>query len=165
MMNFSSVKEYFYKMYNVCYAITLIPLAVFIYIYMELRAGGILPLVKDEEWVLGGMVCLIILGITTLTIVHLLTRKASRILAKEAGLGIKLDGYYSIAIRRIVTGTAVSVAMGAGLYATGNEIFSLVFLLILSWMAFQWPTSARLCKDLSLKGDEREMILYKKESL
>ena len=77
----------------------------------------------------------------------------------------KMDKYYYLSLGRIMTGALASVVVAIGLLLTGSEIFSVFFLGILLWMTYQWPTPKRMCAELLLKGDEREMVLYKRESL
>lgn len=164
-MKFSSIKEYFYKLYNVCYMITLIPLAIFIYLYLKLQVVEINSILQDPRYILIAQISFFVLGIAILTSVHLATRNKMKLLAREFGLGNKMDKYFNYTLTRIGVGAFTSVIMGAGLYITGSEIFSLYFLGILLWMAYHWPTSKGMCAELLLKGDEKEMILYKRESL
>lgn len=164
-MKFSSIKEYFYKLYNICYLLTLIPLGVFIYLYMNMQAGKINILVQERNTIL--MLQIVVLAFATffLTIVHLVIKKKMKVLSSKMGLGNKMDQYYYLSLIRIGSGAFVSSAIGLGLLYTGSEIFSVFFLGILLWMAFQWPTPKKMCVELKLKGDEKEMILYKRESL
>lgn len=163
-MKFSSIKEYFYKLYNVCYMITLVPLAIFIYLYLKLQAVELNSILQKPDYILIAQVVFFVVVFTTLTIVHLVVRKKMKVLSREFGLGGKMDKYYSYSVFRISAGALVSVIVGGGLFITGSEIFSVYFLLILLWMAYHWPIPKRMCSELALKGDEREMILYKRES-
>lgn len=163
-MEFSSVKEYFYKIYNVCYALTLIPLAIFIFLYLKLQVGEINSVIQEPDQLLLLQIVFLVLIATTLTIVHLVVSKKLKTLSKEFSLAAKMDGYFRLALTRIVTGVIVSCLASVGLYFTGSEIFSVFFLLVLLWMAYHWPAPKKMCQELALKGDEKEMILYKRES-
>ncbi len=164
-MKFTSIKEYFYKLYNVCYFVTLIPLALFIYLYMQMQVGEINSYVQEPDHILIAQVGLFSLVLFSLTTVHLVVKKKMNTLSREFSLGDKMDRYYYLSLARVGGGAIGSTVMGAGLFLTGSEIFSGFFLMILLWMAFHFPTPARLCAELKLKGDEREMVLYKRESL
>jgi len=164
-MKFSSIKEYFYKLYNVCYLITLVPLALFIYLYMKMQIGEINSLVKGTENMLIVQVALFSLVLFSLTTVHLVVKKKIKLLARELSLGNRMDRYFYLSLTRMGGGAIGSTLMGAGLFLTGSEIFSAFFLAILLWMAFHFPTPKKMCVELALKGDEREMVLYKRESL
>lgn len=164
-MEFNSIKEYFYKLYNVCYAVTLFPLGLFIYLYLELQVGKINSLIQDNGQILISQIALFALGLLLLTSVHLVVKRKLQTVSKELSLGNKMDRYYGLSLGRMITGVFVSALAAAGLYLTGSEVFSIYFLLVLLWMAYQWPSPKKLCAELKLKGDEREMILYKRESL
>lgn len=164
-MKFSSIKEYFYKLYNVCYLATLIPLGAFIYLYLKLQDGNANAFIQDAQQVLVLQIVAFLFVALILTIVHLGTKKKMKTLSSELSLGNKMDRYFYLAFNRIGIGAFTSLIMGGGLMATGSELFSIFFLAILLWMASQWPTPKKLCVELSLKGDEREMVLYKRESL
>ncbi len=163
-MEFGSIKEYFYKLYNACYALTLIPLCIFIFIYLKMQAGKNNYLIQEPDWILIAQVFFFLVGLIILTSVHLLVRKKMKHFAKEFSLGKKMDHYYRLSLTRIGSGSLISALSGGALFLTGSEIFSVYFLLILLWMAYHWPSPRRLSSELMLKGDEREMVLYKRES-
>jgi len=164
-MKFSSIKEYFYKLYNVCYMITLIPLTAFIYLYLKLQVVEINSMLKNPIYVLIAQVAFFAFALAALTTVHLAISKKIKILSGQFGLGDKMDQYYKYALIRISAGASASLIMAIGLFLTGTEVFSVYFLLILLWMAYHWPIPKRMSSELRLKGDEKEMILYKRESL
>ncbi len=164
-MKFSSIKEYFYKLYNVCYLITLVPLAVFIYLYLKLQVVAVNSIIQSPRYVLIAQVVFFVTVFFSLTSVHLAIRNKMRLLTNQFGLGDKMDKYFSYSVIRIAAGGLASVIVGGGLFLTGSEIFSIYFLLILLWMAYHWPMPKKMCAELALKGDEKEMILYKRESL
>jgi hypothetical protein len=162
-MNFSSLREYFYKLNNRCFVSVLLPLFVFIFLYFELQSKKILPLLQGEFIIRVAMVGLCAVALINLTTVHWLSLKRLRVYATEKGLGNKLDRYAEVISFRFGAGCASSLVLAIGAIATGSELFGLVFLLLLLWMAFQWPTSGKACRALRLKGDEYQMVFYKKD--
>ena len=164
-MEFNSIKEYFYKLYNVCYAITLVPLGLFIYLYLKMQVGEINSLIQADDQILIVQIALFVFALLLLTIVHLVIRNKLQSVSKEPSLGNRMDSYFGLSVGRMVSGVVISALAAAGLYLTGSEIFSIYFLLVLLWMAYQWPSPKKMCAELKLKGDERELILYKRESL
>jgi len=164
-MEFNSIKEYFYKLYNVCYAITLVPLGLFIYLYLKMQVGEINSLIQDNAQILIIQIASLVFVVLVLTIVHLVVRKKMQTVSKEPSLGNRMDSYFGLSIVRMALGVVVSALAAGGLYLTGSEVFSIYFLLVLLWMAYQWPSPKKMCGELKLKGDERELILYKRESL
>src|SRR5258706_9120879 len=162
-MNFSSLKEYFYKLGNRCYLLVLLPFALFIYLFHQLVTRQIEPIVQDEPLV---NIIIAILGafaLVNLTTVLWIEKRRLMKYAAELGLGHKLDRYHEIVMFRIAASSASSLMMAVGLLLTGSELFGVLFMGILLWTLFQWPTSKKACRDLQLKGDEYEMVLYKKD--
>jgi hypothetical protein len=99
-MNFGSLKEYFYKLYNRCFLFVLLPLAVFIYVYFQLQARIFFPPIQDEIIIQTGVLVLFVIAMIYLTTVHWLTRKRLKKYALEKGLGIKLDKYGDVIFMR-----------------------------------------------------------------
>ena len=163
-MNFSSIREYFYKLNSRCYIFVLVPLAAFIFIYFYREERKALPPIQDA-WI--GQIILIgacLITLINLTTVHWLSRKRLRTYALLVGLGNKLDKYYEIILLRFNASCITALLMAVGALLTENENFGFCFIIILLWMALQWPTSRKACRELELKGDEYEMVFYKKES-
>ena len=123
-MKFSSIKEYFYKLYNVCYIITLVPLAIFIYLYLKLQAVEVNSILQNAHHVFIAQIVFFVVVFVVLTIVHLVVRKKMKSLSNEFGLGNKMDRYYRYAVLRILAGALASVVVAGGLFMTGSEIFS-----------------------------------------
>jgi len=162
-MDFSSIREYFYKLYIRCYLFLLLPLIVFIFLYFEGQAEKSLLVIQDRFLILISLPVLCLMSVVYLTTVHWLTRKRLKLYSTEVGLGRKLDKYSEVISLRFGAGSASSLIMAVGLVTTGNNFFGLFFILILFWMAVQWPSSKKACKALILKGDEYKMVLYKKD--
>ena len=163
-MNFSSIKEYFYKLYNACYLLLLLPLGIFIFIYYQLHENKIVPIVQDEMQILlltAGALVLVILNLTT---VHWVSRRRLKKYAALPGLGLKLDHYYEIIFLRFASGSISSLLLAIGLMLTASEYFPFIFVLVLATMAFHWPTSRKACRELKLRGDEYKMVMEKLES-
>jgi hypothetical protein len=162
-MNSSSLREYFYKLANRCYLLILLPLGVFIYLYYQFESKKITPYIKDESITLIILAGIVVLSLIYLTTVHWLSRKRLKKYSAEVGLGRKLDRYYEIVMFRYSACSSSSLMMALGLLFTGNELFGIFFMGILLWIMLQWPTTKRTCRDLDLKGDEYEMVLFKKD--
>jgi len=163
-MNYSSIKEFFYKLYNICLLMMFLPAGAFLVVYYLTLTGKISPVIQTEKVQLIILVSFPILAILDLTIVHWVVRKRFLVLRKEISLGIRLEKYFSIASIRISAIVATSLFMAAGLYLTGHEYFTIYFLLILVWLYVQWPSPKRVSKDLELRGDEEKMVLTKGEA-
>lgn len=163
-MNFSSLKEYFYKLYNASMKRILIPLAAYLAIYYLSLSGMILPVITDEWPTMILLATYVIIIIISLTIVHLEVNKILKSNAEMVGLGNKLDLFYMITQKKMSAMLWVSLFNATGLLLTFHQWFSICFALILVWYLFQWPTPRKVNKLLQLKGDEREMVITKGEA-
>ena len=162
-MKFISIKEYFYKMYNIGYAGTLVVLGLFIYLYLQSKE--IDHWVDNTDQVLLAQIGFSLSVMAFLTIVHWSVKNKLKKLAAELSLAKKMDRYFVLALWRMGAGLLASLWMALGFFLTGSEVFSFLFMAILLWLSVQWPSPGKMCSDLSLKGDAREMILYKRDNL
>jgi hypothetical protein len=163
-MNFSSLREFFYKVYNICLIVMFIPIAVFLAAYYLLLTNKVSAIVVEENMLNTILVTFPIIAIFILTIVHLQAGKRFSRLMPEPSLGIRLEQYFPIAFLRIAGVVISSTLMALGLFLTGNEYFTIYFSVLLIWLFFIWPTPTRVSKDLKLKGDEQKMVLTKGEA-
>ena len=163
-MIFTSIKGYFYKLYNICYILVLVPLALFLFLYYQAQVEKILPIIQDQDLLLILNVGLFLLAILGLTSVHLYLRKQFAVVRKEVGLGDKMDRYFPLALVRISLGSLSAFFMNIGFFLTGSIWFAVSFGLIMLWIWWQWPTPKRFCNDLSVRNDERELMLKSKDA-
>jgi hypothetical protein len=160
-MNFSSLKEYFYRLYNACLLRLLIPMGAFLVIYYLSLSGLISPYIRKESLVNFLKFTYLILILITLTIVHLEVYKRLKHHSQVVGLGNKLDLYYLIVQTKMKTVLGISLFLAAGLLFTGHEWFTIYFGGMIIWFLFQWPTPKTVSRQLRLKGDERTMVITK----
>ncbi|MEQ9592088.1 MAG: hypothetical protein RLN86_05785 [Cyclobacteriaceae bacterium] len=164
-MKFSSIKEYFYKLYNICYLITLFPLGIFIYLYLQMQVGKLNSLVQEAGQILIFQIGLATISLAVLTTVHLVMKRRIKKIRTVPSLGDRLEYYYYYSIQRMMGIAVASSFMALGLWLTNSDLFSILYLVILIWLSLQWPSPKMACKDLALRGDEREMVLYKRDTL
>jgi len=160
-MNFSSLKEYFYRLYNACLLRLLFAMGVFLLIYYLSLSGSISPYIWDESLVDFLRFTYLALILITLTIVHLEIYKRLKHHSQVVGLGKKLDLYYLVVQTRMKTILVISLFLAAGFFFTGHESFTLYFGGMIGWFLFQWPTPKTVSRQLKLRGDERTMVITK----
>ena len=160
-MNFSSLKEYFYRLYNACLLRLLITIGVFLVVYYLSLSGLISPYIREKSLVDFLRFTYLVLILVTLTIVHLEIYKRLKQHSQLVGLGNKLDHYYLVVKVRMKTITGVSLFLAAGLLFTGHAWFTIYFGGMMVWFIFQWPTPKTVSRQLKLRGDERTMVLTK----
>lgn len=164
IMNFSSLKEYFYKQYNACLLRMLLPMGVFLLTYYLSLSEMISPYIQADELIDFLRYTYLVLILITLTIVHLEIYRRLKSHAGAVGLGKKLDLYYFVVRMRMRTFLIVSLFLATGFFFTGHPWFSIYFACMIGWFLAQWPTPLKVCNQLKLKGDERTMVMTKGEA-
>jgi hypothetical protein len=80
------------------------------------------------------------------------------------GLRLKLEKYFRLTIVRYTMVIFLCVVLAGGFYITHDDFITGLFAVNLIVLGFIWPTASKVCNDLKLRGDEREMVYYKKDS-
>ncbi len=158
-MKFNSVKEYFYKLNTTGYQLMMLPLIPFILHYAQsiVKLPGLILFNEQISGTLFLPVCG--LGLITLTTVQIMTKKKANVIAKEVGLGIKLEKLGTLLTLKMVALSIMVLLMPLALLFSGNEYFNISFGVFVLWFFFQWPTPGRVSRLLKLRGDEREMVI------
>jgi len=163
-MKFHSLGQYFYRLYALLFALILIPLGVFIFLYQALQVG-ILPQVdlslpaQHVIYVIGGVV------ITVWLLSYIIFFRRVRAIRKIFSLGDKLSRYATLTIVRSVMFSIGLLVLIIGYYFTESQWLTIAFIASLVIPLLFWPVPARVCNHLKLKGDERMMVLYKMDDL
>jgi hypothetical protein len=165
-MKYDSLREYFYKFYNVLYALILVPMLAFVFLYFEIQSQSVRGPYKDDHFlsriVVIAMMSLVVL-VWIVSFVHYF-RKLPRI-RTIGSLGERLDEYYTLTSVRFVSFTASSLALAAGFLLTEHQVLTLTFVVSFVLALVLWPLPSKVCRDLQLRGDERTLVLYKKDTL
>lgn len=164
-MKYNSVPEYFYKLHSRLYALILIPLLTFVILYWNMKTGNIAGLSQDEAFKQILLLVFIIAVLMEWIISFFLFRKNLKSILTIGSLGERLDRYYTFTLIRFSLMISGLILLAIGFFLTEDQYFSILFVGSLVAIAFFWPTSAKVCDDLNLKGDERKLILYKLNKL
>ena len=79
------------------------------------------------------------------------------------GLGERLEKYKTITIVRYAMISSSCLLLAVGFYLTTNQALTALFVVGMILQSSFWPTTYRLANHLRLKGEEREMIIHKKD--
>jgi hypothetical protein len=157
-MNFISISQYFNKLQSAVLSLLIIPLLVFIALYFyksELPSQlpqafvFVLPALVAIDWVVIMIIC----------------NKKIRTLRGLQGLGVKLEKYFQMTILRYATISVGNLVLALGLYLTRNDLFTWLFLAGLVLSGITWPRGPKVSNDLQLKGDEKQMVYFVKDTL
>lgn len=159
-MKFNSIREFFNTLYNILYGILLVPLLVFVYLYLEQRSGNLMAEIVESSllvWILSSVV--IFEWAMSFVIFH----KGMKAVEQRIGLGERLEKYRSITIVRYAMISSSCLILALGFYLTQHQVFTALFVMAMILQSSFWPTTYRLANHLKLKGEEREMIIRKKD--
>jgi hypothetical protein len=165
-MRYSSLREYFYKMHNFLYGIVLIPFLTFVVLYWQMREGNIEGPFRMNDWYRNIMLGACGLIITTDWILSaFLFSKGIKATHSLGSLGKKLDRYFSFILFRFAIVVSGTLTLAIAFYLTESQYFTVMFVLNMFLLFFFWPTPAKVCDDLLLKGDERTLVQHKMDRL
>ncbi len=156
-MKFFTITQYFNKLQSALFMLLMGPLLLFIALYFYIAGQPVDP--RMEYFIFIPLAVLL----DWLTAMILFNKKIKS--ARNAqGLGAKLDKYFGLTIVRYVFLSSGSLLMALGFYLSGSDIFAAIYGTGLILSALLWPTSRKVCRDLGLRGDEYEMVYFKKDS-
>jgi hypothetical protein len=157
-MKWNTITQYFYKLYIVVLLIQLVPIFSFILVYVLAPPVSI----KSPGWSsplnLSGLV------VTVLLIQFGIFNKKIKSIRKDQGLRLKLEKYFRLTIVRYSLVGIVLLLLAYGFYLTKDDQITGLFAFTLILLGVLWPRSAKVCSDLKLRGDEREMVYYQKDN-
>lgn len=164
-MKYNSVPEYFYKLHARLYALGLIPLLTFVVLHWRIRSGDSLGLGQDIAFTYALLLVFMAVVLIEWIVSFFIFRASLKRILTIGSLGERLDHYSRFTIIRFSFLVSGLFLLAVGFFITEDEYFTILFVASMIAMAFFWPTSAKVCDDLNLKGEERRLILYKLDKL
>jgi hypothetical protein len=165
-MKYNSIREFFYKLNNRLFALTLVPLLVFVILYWQIQEGTLQGPFYFEETL--NKVLMIVLGVVVFLdwmISFFTFGKRLKFIKRIQSLGVRLERYYSLTIFRFVIILSGSLASAICFTLTENQNFTIIGIANMILLLLLWPRVSKVCNDLQLKGDERTLVFYKKDRL
>ncbi len=164
-MKYNSVPEYFYKLHGRLYALVLIPLLTFVVLYWEMKTGDIEGLSHNIDFNRIFLLVTILIVLTEWIVSFVLFKNKLKSILTLGSLGDRLDRYYTLTMIRFSFIMSGLILLAIGFYLTEDQYFTILYVASMIGLGFFWPTSAKVCDDLNLKGEERRLILYKLDKL
>lgn len=160
-MIFFSIREFFYKLNTIGFILLLLPLIVFVYLYLHAIETD--PTIMEEGDRTMLLVLFIFVLLIDLTIVHLLWILRIKKLKGFLELSKKMDGYFVLVLVRSVAYSLACLMMGIGFFLTESIYFTGLFILIILLLMLQWPSAFKFSNQLDLRGSERDMVLNNRD--
>jgi hypothetical protein len=157
-MEYFTIGQYFTKLHIRLLMIVLILIIAFVAAYL-LTASEL----ESNPWLTLTQIASIIAVNWGIAFLYYLKKIKS--IAKDQGLGLKLTKFFYLTIVRYIIIALGCLFLLYSFYLTHDDIITGIFAANLALMGVLWPTSPKVCRDLKLRGDEREMVYYKKDQL
>jgi hypothetical protein len=157
-MEYFTIGQYFTKLNIRLLMILLILIIAFVAAYLLTAAEP-----EPKPWLTPTEIALVIAVNWLIAFLYYLKKIKS--IAKDQGLGLKLTKFFYLTIVRYIIIALGCIFLLYSFYVTKDDMITGIFALNLVLMGVLWPTSPKVCRDLKLKGDEREMVYYKKDQL
>lgn len=158
-MKFGTVREYFSKLYTMGFQLMMLPLILFIVYYAQwiIKMPELLKFDQETSgtlFLVMGCLCIIVLIVVQFT-----TKKQANKIAREVGLGIKLEKMGTVLKVKMAALSTMILLMPLMLLFTDEYYFAISFGALSLWYFLQWPTPGRVSRLLKLRGDEKTMVI------
>jgi L-asparagine transporter-like permease len=157
-MEYFTIGQYFTKLYIRLLTIILLLIIAFVMVYLSTAYNSqVLP------WLTHAQVIAIVAADWLIMFVYYVKKIKS--IAKDQGLGLKLTKFFYLTIVRYTILAFGCIFLLLSFYFTKDDVITGIFAANLLLMGLLWPTSPKVCRQLKLRGDEREMVYFKKDQL
>jgi len=155
-MTFITIGQYFNKLQIVFLVLLMVPLLAFIALYFV--SGETTQDVRMEYYVIIPSLFLL-----EWSLAMIMFNKKIKSVRNEQGLGAKLDKYFRLTIVRWSFVASAGLVLAIGYFFTRSDVFTGLYLLSLVMSFFLWPTGPAVAGHLMLRGDEKEMVYFKRD--
>ena len=155
-MNFITISQYFNKLQILFFILLMLPLLVFIAVYFffpdnpedhRIEYFIIFPAAAIFDWLLA----------------MIMFNKKIKSARNAQGLGAKLEKYFELTIVRYCFLCSAGLILALGLFLSASDVFTALYLGNLLLSSLYWPTGPKVSRELMLRGDEREMVYFRKD--
>jgi hypothetical protein len=157
-MTFINIRQYFNRLQIAVLFLLIVPLLLFIGLYLYVSG---MPPVRFSKY----FIVFPAIAFADWVMMMVMFNKKIKALRLASGLGLKLEKYFWLTVTRFSMISSASLVLAVGFLFSRNDVFSWLFVAGLLLCVFFWPTTSRVSNDLALKGDEREMVYYKRDGL
>ncbi|GEM_PF-1961817 len=155
---YKNSKDYQRKLINVAYAAIGIPLLFFLWLFLELMHNDMQPVVNEmSEYI---VIIATIISVGLLVWMALKIFKSGLSLASEEKLlKEKLIIYEKVSERKFLLLFIASAITTCGLFLCANEIFGIIFAVLIVLFSIGNPTRDRISSDLRLNGEDKNKVI------
>ena len=139
-----------------------LPLAAFVYLFLEKKHNELQPLLIDAYAVNGINISLTLLAAIVTYLAYRNFRHGVQSIAVDS-LKEKLTRYGKISIQAYLYVGLAFVILVVGLIQTTSVLFIVFYVVLLFLLSLQRPTPAKYIRDLALEGEEKTIVRDKLE--
>ena len=159
--DFSTPAEFHNRLSTYFNAAVALPLLPFIWLFLEIKNDEYEGLVRDPLLVQ-------IIGYATTALAGVLVllgyNRMKRITLNNEGTLLARLKVYLAAKKQLYAAVAIAAAlMALGLWLSAAAVIIIGYVLLLFYLTFQMPTPKRYVKELALEGEEKDIVLNKKD--
>ena len=162
-MRFHDLKDYLYKLNNLFHVLVALPLLAFVYLYLENQVGRVQPLISNTDAILVLHYILPLIIIVESGIAFIITKKSLSVFPNNDLLMKKLNDYFRISLIKYAILEGATIVSVVGYYLTLSKVYMGFYVVLLMIFSINRPTVYRISRDLKLEGEEKDIVLYKRE--
>jgi len=162
-MRFHDLKDYLYKFNNLFHVLVALPLLAFVYLYLENQVGRVQPLISNTDAILVLHYILPLIIIVESGIAFIITKKSLSVFPNNDLLMKKLNVYFRISLIKYAILEGATIVSVVGYYLTLSKVYLGFYVVLLMIFSINRPTVYRISRDLKLEGEEKDIVLYKRE--
>ncbi len=162
-MNKESPETHHQKLSLYFHGMIAVPLAFFVYLFLEMRHNELIPIIQDLVLVKVLNYSITIVAAAVVIYVYQHFKKGVFAARELKGLRNKMKYYVRVSLRVYMYIGAIFATLVLGLRLTTSAIFIVDYVLLLFLLSLHRPTPTKYVRDLMLKGQEKDIIVFKGE--
>jgi uncharacterized membrane protein len=157
-MKFQNSREYQYLISKSYYALAILPMLIFTWVYLEMKHKDLMPLLHGALANTAVILLGLLLLITFVFPFYYFRRQIDNHKSQNS-LRKKLESVSKLYFKFYLALSFAMYVATAGYYLTQVWFFGLGFMLLILLYSFYRPTPEKFCKDLRLPKEQRDAIL------
>ena len=140
-----------------------IPLLAFVVLYLQIHNGEIEPIVKANSLATALRYSLPFLVMLTAGLAFISYRRNLVSSINQHSLHEKLVHFYKASLVKFVFLEVASIIAVLGLFLTAEDVYIVLYVVVLMLFSINRPTIHRIARDLKLRDTEKDIVIHKKE--
>jgi len=155
---YKNSKEFKRKLMNVAYISIGLPMVLFLWLFLEMNHGDLAPKVMPPYEYLVIIFCGVSVG-ALIWMASKIFKSGIKLARNEPELKEKLIIYEKISNQKFIHLMIASFITAAGLFLCANEVFGIIYAVLIIIFSLGNPTREKIVQDLRLNRSHKEVIL------